>query len=464
MVAGAAFLTRLRLLIGCVAVAFPILGAGCGPPATPRGLVLVSLDTVRRDHLPTYGYPRTTAPRLDALARESVVFENAFAQHVNTGPSHASIFTGLYPHAHGSVFNGSRLPEGHLTLAQLLARTGFRTAAFVSAATMKSGVAGLDRGFEHYDDDFEGGRRTGRETVRRARGWLETLAPDAAFFLFVHLYDAHGPYHPKGSYAHLFQSPEPGPVLDNIPPYQRLEDAAGHPLVHLNRYVDRYDALLRVVDDRLGELLLGIDTERVVVVVLADHGETLGERYRPLDHGGQVFDEQIRIPLVVRTPAHGPGRVDALVETVDLLPTLLELLGVASPAGLAIQGRSLVPLLGEQGGDAAREVFSSARALSKRHRDRGYELEPSGQIHTLRGERWKLVLYPGAERDYLELYDLSADPGERRNLADSEPAERDAQLARLRRWMALGSAAEPPAELAPALRQHLLDLGYAVPD
>ncbi len=457
-------MTARALVFLVLRVAGPVLiavhGVGCGPSETPRGLVVVSLDTVRRDHLPTYGYARATAPRLDALAHESVVFDNAFAQHTNTGPSHASMFTGLYPHVHGSVFNGSRLAEGHLTLAQLLARTGFRTAAFVSAAPMRSGITGLDRGFERYDDDFEGGRRAGHETVRRALGWLDSLGPDEAYFLFVHLYDAHGPYRPKGRYEHLFHSGDPGPVVANIPPYQRLEAATGEPLVHLNRYVDRYDALIRVTDDQLGELLDGLDARRTVVVVLADHGETLGERYRPLDHGGQVFDEQIRIPLILRAPGQPAGRRDAFVETVDLLPTLIELLGVAAPADLEVQGRSLVPLLRDRGDDVPREVFSSARALSKRHRDRGYELEPSGQIHTLRGDRWKLVLYPGSERDYLELYDLAADPGERQNLVDREPARRDEQLARLRRWMALGRAAEPPAEIDPALRQHLQDLGY----
>ena len=446
---------RIALVAACV--------AGCGASPPPRSLLLVSLDTVRRDHLPTYGYARPTAPRLDAFARESLVFENAFAQHVNTGPSHASMFTGLYPHTHASVFNGSRLGEGHVTLAQLLARTGFRTAAFVSAAPMRSGLTGLGRGFGHYDDDFEGGRRSGRETVRRALGWLEGLAPEEPYFLFVHLYDAHGPYHPKGRYAQLFRSPDPGPRVENIPHYQQLEDG-GRPLVHLNPYVDRYDALLRVLDDRLGELLDAVDREQTVVMVLADHGETLGERHRPLDHGGQVFDEQIRIPLVLSAPGLGAGRVEAPVETVDLLPTLLELLGVAPPTGLVVQGRSLLPLLGSARGAPPREVFSSSRALARRHADRGYDLEPSGQIHTLRGPRWKLVLYPGVDREYLELYDLARDPGERTNLADDEPGRRDEMLARLRGWMSLGVAAEPPLELDPTLRQHLLDLGYAVPE
>jgi arylsulfatase A-like enzyme len=456
---GAILFSAARL----AAAGLAALALGCGrPPA--ESLVVISLDTVRRDHLPTWGYARATAPRLDAFARRAVVFDNAIAQHVNTGPSHASLFTGLYPHTHGSVFNGSRLAERHATLAQLLARTGIRTAGFASGAALRAGVSGLERGFEHWDEDFAGGRRDGRETVRRALGWLAQRAPGERFFLFVHLYDPHGPYHPPASHAALFRSPDPGPALPRIPHYQKLADAAGVPLVHLNDYVDRYDALLRYSDDRLGELFDAIDLSRSAVVVLADHGESLGERWHALDHGGQVFDEEIRIPLVVHAPGLAARRVPDLVESVDLLPTLLDLLGLAAPQGLALQGESLLPLLeGRARGAGEGAAFASARALPERHADRGYALEPSGQIHALRTPRWKLVLYPGAGREWIELYDLAADPGERANLAEREPARRDELLARLRGWMALGSAAQTPAQISPELRRHLEALGYSVP-
>ena len=145
---------------------FLVLALGC-ERNDAHDLLLVSLDTVRRDHLPSYGYGRATAPRIDALAQRSVVFENAFAQHVNTHPSHASIFTGLYPHVHGSTINGQVLRPEHRTLAQILGEAGFRTAAFVSGATMLA-ATGLDRGFASYDDAVAGLRRPGRETALRA--------------------------------------------------------------------------------------------------------------------------------------------------------------------------------------------------------------------------------------------------------------------------------------------------------
>jgi arylsulfatase A-like enzyme len=422
-------------------------------------LLFVSLDTVRRDHLPTYGYGRATAPRIDALAQRSGVFENAFAQHVNTHPSHASMFTGLYPHVHGSMINGQILRREPWTLAQILRETGFRTAAFVSGATMLAST-GLDRGFVDYDDAITGLRRPGRETALRAVKWLRALPDDERFFLVVHLFDAHGPYRPPASHTDRFRAPDPGPVLDHIPHYQRLSDPEGRPRVHLNGYVDRYDATIRYQDDQVGLLLDAVDLDRSVVVVLSDHGETLGERYHPLDHGARVFDEQIRIPLIVHAPGLEPRRVQELVQTVDLLPTLLELLQVPAPLDLEVHGRSLVPLLREQRVEPL-SVFSSAVTLPKRY-DRSYRLKPGRQLHALRTERWKLIVYPGVEEDYVELYDLERDPGETRNRADTEPQIRDELHAQLRQWLALGRPQAAP-EVSPGLRRYLEDLGYVIP-
>jgi len=456
---------RALTLLGALVLAVAGLPVACGDdePAPLRNLLFVSLDTVRRDHLSLYGYPRETTPRLDAFARGAVVFDNAFAQHVNTQPSHASMFTGLYPQAHGAVFNGTPLDPKKVTLAQILAQTGYRTAGFVSAIPMVGKFTGLDRGFEHYDDAMGGPRRDGRETLLHALAWLGRRPADEPFFAFVHLYDAHGPYLPARRYASLFRSGDPGRALDEIPGYQVVEDPGGARVVHLNHFVDRYDAMLRTLDDLMAELLDAVDLDDTVVVVVSDHGETFGERRHVLDHGGQVFDEQIRIPLLLHAPGVPARRVPQLVETVDLVPTLLELLGVGTPASLELHGLSLLPLLEGRAGDPDAVIFSSALALPDRHRDRAYELEPTGQIHALRTGRWKLALYPGTRRDYIELYDLEADPQERTNVADAQPEVRDQQLARLREWMELGDAALPPTELSPELRRHLEDLGYATP-
>ncbi|MDX1389913.1 MAG: sulfatase [Acidobacteriota bacterium] len=427
----------------------------------PRNLLIVSLDTVRRDHLPTYGYPRDTALFLDSFARRSIVFDNAYAQDTNTTPSHASMFTGVYPQVHGSLANTQKIDDDQVTLAEILRREGFRTAGFVSGVTMHRTYSGLDRGFELYDDGFEDLRRDGAIAATRAREWLSRRGPDQRWFLFVHLYDAHGPYLPRGEYAELFTSAEPGPRIPWVPEYQRVPDEAGNVETSLNDYVDRYDAMIRYTDDLLAEVLEAVDLEETVVVVLSDHGETLGERYRQLDHGGQLFDEQIRIPLIMCVPGQPPARRDAIVETVDLLPTILDWLDVAIPGDRPVQGRSFVPvMLGQE--DVGRELtFSSATADESRHADRGYRLNPRERLYAVRSAEGKLIVYPGVEDDYLELYDLRSDPGERTDVASREIGRRDAYDGLLSAW--LGDerpATVDPDELDPEHLEKLKALGY----
>jgi len=423
----------------------------------PPSLVLISLDTVRQDHVSAYGYERPTTPSLDRLAERGVLFTEAFAQEVNTAPSHGSMFTGTYPHEHGCVSNAHKLDADHATLAEILLSAGFRTAGYVSGFPMRARVSALDRGFEVWDDAFQGWRRDGRIVTGRALRWLAERGADERFFLFLHLYDAHGRYEPPEGYRDLFASEEPGRSLESIPRYQRIRDEQGRVVRTLDTYVDRYDAMIRYVDDLVGRVLEAVDLDRTVVVVLSDHGETLGERAHALDHGGQLFDEQIRIPLVLAAPGLTSSRTHARVETIDLLPTLLELLELDAP-GLEIPGRSLVPALraGAQGRD---RVFSAARAVSGRHADRGYRLQPPRRLLSVRSERWKLIRYPGVDDDPVELYDLAADPGEERDVAPGHPEVRDALLEELARWHE-GTRARPAPELPDEVREGLEALGY----
>ena len=439
--------------------------AGCGadeppaPPEPPRSVVVISLDTVRQDRLSAYGFSRPTSPHLEELASASVVLTHAFTSHTNTGPSHATMLTGLYPHAHGSLENGQPIDPRATTLAEILREVGFRTAAFLSSSTLKPDASGLDAGFEVYECGFAGRRRDGARTVTLALEWLGLQPEDARFLLFVHLYDAHGPYEPPREYASLFRSPRPGPQLRFVQSYQRgrLGDAAS---LDLHDYVDRYDGLLRYLDDVTRPLIAAIDTESTALVVLADHGETLGERYHTLDHGGQVFEEQILIPWIVRSPGHAPAVRPEIVETVDLMPTLLGLLGVPEPSTLDLHGRDLAPLLRGDGG-GRKHAFSSAVAKSVRHADRGYRLDESRQIHAVRGRRWKLIRYPAAHGDdYLELYDLLADPGETSDLAAENTAVVAELSAELDRWLALRRDTAESPELSPELREELEALGY----
>ncbi len=452
---------RRRARTLCAGLVLGLFLAGCSsPPPPPPSLVFISLDTVRRDQLPTYGYERPTAPATHRLARRSVVFWNAFAQDTNTNPSHTSMFTGLYPHVHGNRSNAYRLAPERITLSQILSRAGFKTAAFVSSLTMQGELTGLSRGFDVYDDlEKDAYRRDGRVTVDNALAWMAERRADERYFLLVHLYDAHAPYQPPEPYAGMFRSSEPGPLLKQVQVPHLFVDEQGEPMGQLNAYVDRYDALIRYADDQLARLLERIDLRRTVVVIVADHGETLGERFHQLDHGCQVFDEQIRIPMVIHAPGFRPRRVEAPVETVSLLPTLLELLGVPLPTEPEPQGGSLVPLMRGETPPWPDKVFSSARAETRRHTDRSYLLDEERRIHTVRSERWKLISYPGVSRDYLELYDLASDPAELHNLAEQQTEVRDELLAILDDWLE-DSQPSPAPEVDPEVLERLRQLGY----
>ncbi len=347
------------------------------------------------------------------------------------------MFTGLYPHEHGSVSGLHPLERTQTTLAEVLSDAGFRTAAFVSGYTMIE-KWGLDQGFGSYDDRFTGMSRWGGQTERRAEKWLRERSPEERFFLFVHLYDAHGPYRTTPAYRGLFRSEQPGPRLEAIPAYQQLKTRKGEPLEHLNDYVDRYDALIRYEDDLVARLLGAVDLETTAVVIVADHGENLNERVGPLNHGGSVFEEEIRIPLLLVGPGIRARRIEASVETVDLLPTLLDWLGVERPSGAALRGRSWLPLLRGREPDLRqtpeRVVFSSSVVEAGRYVHLGYELDSQRSIHAARAGPWKLIFYPGVAQDYLELYDLKRDPLERRSVAEQHPEVRDRLLTALERW------------------------------
>ncbi len=461
-------------------------------PRPPQNLVFISLDTTRRDHLSVYGYERQTTPALERLARRGALFANAFAQQNRTLPSHASMLTGLYPHGHGSVSNKHPLDAGRTTLAETLGAADFRTAAFVNGYTLKS-KWGLAQGFEVYDDDFEGISRRGELALRRATRWLQARAPDERFFLFLHLYDAHGPYQipPGGRIA--FKSETRGPRLEAIPKYQQLHARGGEPLVYLGDYVDRYDSLLLYQDEIVASLLDEIDLETTLVVVVADHGETLGERARPLNHGASLYEEEIRIPLLVAGPGVAARHVETPAETVDLMPTLLDLLAVPMPAAPRsapageLDGTSLAPLLRRPAGgrpaggrpaegrpaegrpaegrpaerrSAQRAVFASSVAEPDRYRDRGYELDVGRQIQAVRARGFKLIVYPNATEDYLELYRLADDPLERRNVADEYPRARAALLAELERWNPAYGKSTPEVTVTEEELDNLRSLGY----
>ena len=324
-------------------------GCGAGQPiprslsVTPtRGIVLISIDTLRADHLGAYGYDRDTSPFFDALAGQGILYENAIVQYPSTLTSHMSIFTGLFPHEHGVFPPDSILPETIESVTQVLKRGGFRTAGHTEGGFV-AGRFGFDRGFDEYTDPDATSEMDVEDTFRRGVEFLSTLGPQDRFFLFLHTYAVHDPYTPPADYRSLFFDAEP----------PENTDSGGRRLRAVNRgtdhidgrtaeyFVSQYDASIRWVDDvlrRFFDQLTALDLRRdTTIIITSDHGEEFLEHGR-LAHT-QVYPECVRVPLLIVRPEVERSRVPHLVQSVDLAPTILELVGLPGwkqPSGSSV--------------------------------------------------------------------------------------------------------------------------------
>ncbi len=394
--------------------------AVCAPRSRPLNLVVITLDTFRADRIGAYGSARGLTPAIDELAREGVVFETASSAAPLTLPAHTSLFTGLFPPRHGVRENAGVLPdlEGDMTLASVLERSGFQTGAFVASSVLDHS-RGLAHGFARYDDvepirDELGrlrARRSADQVVTRATHWIDSV-DRSRFFAWLHFYDAHAPCTP--------------------------------PARHLGAHALPYDAAVAFVDEQVGVFIRSLEQrgllDRTVIVVVGDHGESLGD-HGEATHGLFVYEPVLHVPLIVRAPGTGlkGRRVGGLVRSVDVMPTILQLLGVGPAA--AIDGESLLPLDRQ----AARVAYAENLYPQARF---GWSA-----IRVLRTERFKLI-----ETARPELYDLARDPGEQQNLFDTQARARRAVASRSER--ACGAdAIEEPAGIDPA-RDRLASLGY----
>jgi arylsulfatase A-like enzyme/tetratricopeptide (TPR) repeat protein len=383
-------------------------------------VILITLDTTRADHLGCYGDRDARTPNLDALARAGVLFEQAASPAPLTLPAHSSIMTGMYPTYHGVRVNGNTaLGQAQTTIAETLRERGYQTGAFIAAFVL-DGRWGLNQGFQTYDDRFDmkkykhldlaGVQRPGNEVMDAALGWLETHK-QGPFFAWIHLYDPHSPYAPPEPFASEFGGRGPAGL---------------------------YDGEIAFADAQVGRLVSwlresGID-KKTVVVVMGDHGEGLGSHGEG-NHGYFVYDYALHVPLLVATPFGDLGgtRVGSQVSAVDVFPTVLDLCGIESPAG--VHGRSLVPLMLRPGTGVEGHAY-------------GESMTPNLQfgwsaLHSLRTSRYKLIEAPRPE-----LYDLSVDRDETTNVIARHPDVAEQMKQRLDRIMAETSQGAPEPEAA----------------
>lgn len=464
---------RIRAQAALLAL-LALLGVGCGETRAsddrPPNLLLVSFDTLRPDRLSTYGHRRPTSPTVDGLAEQGVRFESAYSHSPKTGPSHMSILTGLLPDAHGVRNLGEsgnrRLPTDVPTLASVLADRGYRTAAFTAGGHVSASL-GFSRGFERFEES--GG-------IRNSFKWAAEQIGDYAgepWFVFLHTYEIHDPYTPPSGFRERWTEEDyAGRILGSRDElieaaggewkeqheefWSRVDDESDADLDHL---LGLYDGSIRFADKQFGELLEKVEQagelENTLIVVLSDHGEEFRE------HGGwlheSVYDEILRVPLIVRFPAgvyeefHG-RQVDDVARLVDVLPTVLEVLAVEAPF---TQGSSLVPVI--EGNDTTpRPVLSHW---------------PRKNMYALRSEDWKLIaqLEEDGTLRSRELYQIDRDERERRDLAEKrEPlADRMEESLRDVRSMALAMLDSfergVPVDLDPEKAAELAALGYLDP-
>ena len=414
---------RVWLVIGALA-----LTSACArepvAPVKPTNLLIVTIDTLRADRLGIYGAANVSTPHLDRLAREGAWAPQSVVHAPLTRPSHASLFTGLYPAEHGIRDNISPPLSANVpVLATLFEQDKFATAAFVASAVLDR-QSGLARGFSLYGDKFDrnADRRSGDLVVADAIAWLKGLQGKSRFFAWVHLFDPHAPYEPPAPFK---------------------EQYAGRP----------YDGTVAWSDELVGRLISALRDsnalENTLVVITSDHGEALGDHGEEV-HGYFVYEATLRVPLIVRGPGVKSGtRIAGVARTIDLYPTIVEMFDLKDSHESS--GKSMAAALA--GGRMHDEPSFAESLVPLLHY--GWS-----DLRSVRDGRWKYILAPRPE-----LYDLDRDPGEQHNLAGTEQSRARAMNAAIRERLQTEQKAvrTGPGSVPPELLERLGALGYVSP-
>lgn len=400
-------------------------------PPPPLNIVVITLDTTRADHLGAYGYERARTPEIDALAASGIRYDSAWTVSNNTLPAHVSVLSGLQPQRAGVPRNGHKLPSTTPWAPETLKGAGYETAAFVSASAL-SAKLGLDRGFDLYDDQFDvkeldQRQRHGDDTTDAALEWLGR-SREKPFFLWVHYFDPHYPYTPPAPYDTMYGAGYSGPADGSLEYLLRVWGRGGKEKIATTaedrqRMIDLYDGEIAWLDTQLGRLFKGIDAggrgEDTLIILTADHGESLDEHDYLFDHGEFLYEPSLHIPLIVRPPLRmdvKPGVVDTAVQNVDVATTVLGVAGI--PAAGPLDGVDLLEVRGN-GSRNDRAYAESCRPWQIERRFKGWKNLHKAQA--VRDGSLKLIATPYQDR--LELYDLASDPGELRDVSAERPAD-----------------------------------------
>ncbi|HZN54757.1 MAG TPA: sulfatase [Candidatus Polarisedimenticolaceae bacterium] len=460
-----------RQVVAVAAIVVAVTAASaCRPVRGNRvNVLLITLETTRADHLSTYGYSRDTSPAIDRFGREGVTFERHITVSPRTNPSLASLLTGSYPHEHGVRNLLLPLEPDNRTLAEVLRGAGYSTGAIQTHPRLVR-ASGLAQGFDTYDDDFRS-HALAEQACGRAADWIENASRGGRpWFFWIHLMDPHWTYDPPAPWRTRYAEEDPrtsatyealrartrtiGPIIfeNDMPP----DEVAS--------FVALYDGEIRYTDQAVGTLLatlgrLGID-RKTLVILTADHGESLGEHDYFFEHGDLGSEPEIHIPLMMRwTGTIRPGvRVGSTESSIDIAPTVLDLAGL--PAEPAFRGRTLRPYLeGSAGADRAclGETDISLHEENTRREVPGV----AGKWRWLRRGGYKLVYVPHAGRPpEWRLYDLERDPGETQDAGERLPEVREALRRELAAWIAADPGDTRGYHISDETRQELRSLGY----
>lgn len=422
-------------------------------------LLLISLDTLRADHLGVYGYARNTSPGIDAFAQEAVVFEHAISPSSWTLPAHASLFTGLSPSEHGAISMGAP-PFVGVTFSELAYEAGYRTGALTDGGFVEAS-RGFGQGFSSYVSD----RKRAKPRFSEALEWIDSV-DDAPFMLFLHTYQVHSPYRPPAEYAERFL-PEGSDTRRVITEISALEKS--HALTAENRpaVVDLYDAEIAYLDDVVASFFQSLRDRDVwdntLVILFSDHGEQFWE-HGQFGHGVSLHDEEIRVPLIVKPAGEefSPGRVAELVSLTDVFATVVDSMGWPDvPRGDSTSFLSLYSRASEE--RFRRDDVISEVGMRVSNSD---PIPPVPRHFSFRTLEWKLIT-DEASRAF-KYYELSSDPAETEDRMADAPSEVKSYADELEQYISetaaqlfsVGQNRRPAPALSAEQQQELEALGY----